>query len=40
MDKKNLKAIGYGEEQPVSTNCTAKGRVLNRRIEFTVEGVE
>lgn len=37
IGKKNLKAMGYGEEKPVAPNNTSKGRALNRRIEFTVE---
>lgn len=31
-----IKSIGYGEMRPVSTNETAEGRKLNRRVEFTV----
>ncbi len=38
--KNKLKAKGYGEEKPIATNRTPKGRALNRRIEFTVEGVK
>jgi len=40
LNKNNLKAQGYGEEKPIATNKTSKGRALNRRIEFTVEGVK
>ena len=29
-----LSAVGYGEEKPVSTNKTAAGRTLNRRVEL------
>lgn len=32
----NFTAKGYGETTPVSTNATAKGRALNRRVEFKV----
>ncbi len=40
VSNKSLRAMGYGEENPVATNRTSKGRALNRRIEFTVEGVK
>ncbi len=40
VNKDHLKAKGYGEEKPVASNRTSKGRALNRRIEFTVEGVK
>ena len=36
VDPAKLKAVGYGQEQPISTNDTAEGRRLNRRIEFLV----
>ena len=29
-----LTAVGYGEEKPVTTNKTAEGRTLNRRVEL------
>jgi len=31
-----LTAVGYGEDMPIETNKTAKGRAANRRIEFVV----
>ena len=33
-----IRAMGYGESQPVAGNDTDKGRKLNRRIEFRVIG--
>ena len=35
-----LKAIGYGEINPVATNKTKDGKEQNRRIEFNVKGAE
>jgi outer membrane protein OmpA-like peptidoglycan-associated protein len=39
-----LLPVGYGEDRPVASNETAKGRALNRRVEFTIlregEGAE
>ncbi len=31
-----LTAVGYGEDMPIETNKTTKGRAANRRIEFVV----
>jgi len=34
IDASRLTAIGYGEAKPVTTNKTAEGRTLNRRVEL------
>jgi len=34
IEASRLKAVGYGEKDPVATNKTAEGRAENRRIEF------
>jgi OOP family OmpA-OmpF porin len=31
-----IEATGYGKTQPIATNKTAKGRQINRRVEFTL----
>lgn len=36
LSKDRLAFKGYGETQPVETNKTEKGRLANRRVEFTV----
>lgn len=36
IDATRLSYKGYGESQPVESNATAKGRAINRRIEFKV----
>jgi outer membrane protein OmpA-like peptidoglycan-associated protein len=35
----NLEAIGRGEEDPITSNISADGRTMNRRIEFVVTQV-
>ena len=36
VDASKLKAVGYGQENPIAPNTTREGRQLNRRIEFLV----
>ncbi|MCC6623136.1 MAG: OmpA family protein [Deltaproteobacteria bacterium] len=36
VDPKRLTAKGYGEDVPIGDNKTAKGRELNRRVEFMI----
>jgi len=33
-----LTAVGFGEEKPIETNRTKRGREVNRRVEFTITG--
>ncbi len=34
IDKNKIKAVGYGEVQPFTSNSSPAGRRLNRRVEF------
>ena len=34
VDRNNMIAKGYGEEQPIATNDTAEGKAQNRRVEL------
>ena len=36
VSKDRLSAVGFGEEKPLNSNKTRKGRVSNRRVEFKV----
>ena len=36
LNPKRMKAISYGETQPVESNATSKGREKNRRIEIEI----
>lgn len=36
IDKERLESVGYGDSKPIAPNLTARGRELNRRVEFIV----
>lgn len=36
IDKERLESAGYGDSKPIAPNLTARGRELNRRVEFIV----
>jgi outer membrane protein OmpA-like peptidoglycan-associated protein len=36
IDPSRLEVHGYGDERPIAPNLTAKGRQLNRRVEFVI----
>lgn len=36
IDAARLKAIGFGQEKPIESNSTAKGREANRRVELNI----
>lgn len=36
IDRSRLESVGYGDQRPVAPNLTAKGRELNRRVEFII----
>ncbi len=37
VSRDRMRAVGFGETQPVASNDTAAGRAKNRRVQFTVE---
>jgi outer membrane protein OmpA-like peptidoglycan-associated protein len=36
IDRSRLESVGYGDSKPIAPNLTARGRELNRRVEFIV----
>ncbi|NOZ86831.1 MAG: OmpA family protein [Deltaproteobacteria bacterium] len=36
IDPERLKAVGFGESQPIASNRTRKGKAMNRRVEFNI----
>lgn len=36
IDPARLRAVGYGENEPVASNASPEGRALNRRVEFRI----
>ena len=40
VDASRLETNGYGPDQPAENNNTAAGREANRRVEFSILGVD
>ena len=36
IDPSRIESAGYGDNRPVAPNLTARGRELNRRVEFLI----
>jgi outer membrane protein OmpA-like peptidoglycan-associated protein len=36
IDKGRIESVGYGDSKPVAPNLTARGRELNRRVDFVI----
>jgi len=36
LERKRLRAVGFGSDKPVASNSTHKGRQSNRRVEFVI----
>jgi outer membrane protein OmpA-like peptidoglycan-associated protein len=36
VDPERLVAVGYGESMPIASNRSRRGRMANRRVEFTI----
>lgn len=36
VDASRLQAVGYGQQQPITTNATAEGRAMNRRVMLQI----
>jgi OmpA-OmpF porin, OOP family len=40
LPRKSIKALGYGETKPVTSNGTAAGKKRNRRVELTILSID
>ena len=39
IDTRRLVGVGYGQERPIDSNDSEKGRANNRRVEFHIEDI-